>query len=189
MANEPFPAIRAERVKPLTMAELENLRDLGLPLRLAALKRDEVLLGNWSARAEENARRARESFFSIQNSRKALDGRLAGLLDPQLMGQKQKAETDFKAQLSSKTEYADALVAYDQIASATKIFLAQLTRYSLLERWLRHEFSLRRARCSAPEMSAPNRTAIVCANFPRRTAPRSNWACFPRSRFIPIWKS
>ena len=118
----------------LTMAELENLRDLGLPLRLAALKRDEVLLGNWSARAEENARRAKEYFFSVQNSRKALDGRLAGLLDPQLMGQKQKAETDFKAQLASKTEYADALAAYDQIASATKTLSAQLTRYSLLER-------------------------------------------------------
>ncbi len=81
----------------LTMAELENLRDLGLPLRLAALKRDEVLLGNWSARAEENARRAKESFFSIQNSRKALDGRLAGLLDPQLMGQKQKGGDGFQS--------------------------------------------------------------------------------------------
>ena len=79
----------------LTMAELENLRDLGLPLRLAALKRDEVLLGNWSARAEENARRAKEYFFGVQNSRKALDGRLAGLLDPQLMGQKVKGRNGF----------------------------------------------------------------------------------------------
>jgi hypothetical protein len=118
----------------LTMAEMENLRDQGLPYRLAALKREEVLLGNWSARAEENARRAKEYFFSVQNSRKALDGRLAGLLDPELMGKKLKEETDFKARLAGKPEFSGALAAYDQIAAATKTLSAQLMRYSLLER-------------------------------------------------------
>ena len=118
----------------LTMAELDNLRDQGLPLRLATLKREEVLLGNWSARSEENARRAREYFFSVQNSRKALDGRLAGLLDPQLMGEKQKTETDFRVQLAAKPEFSAALEGYDQIASATKITAAKSARYSLLER-------------------------------------------------------
>ncbi len=118
----------------LTMAEFENLRDQGLPFRLATLKREEVLLGNWSARSEENARRAREALFSVQNSRKALDGRLAGLLDPQLMGKKRTAETDFRAQLSPKPEFSGALTAYDQIAAATKITSSQSVRYSLLER-------------------------------------------------------
>jgi hypothetical protein len=118
----------------LTMAELENLRDQGLPRRLAVLKREEVLLGNWSARSEENARRAKEYFFGVQNSRKAIDGRLAGLLDPQLMGEKLKAETDFKAQLSAKPEFSGALTAYQQIAEATKILASQSPRYSLLER-------------------------------------------------------
>src|SRR6185437_2518412 len=47
----------------LTTAELEYLRDVALPYRLANLKRVEVLLGNWSARSEENARRARDAFF------------------------------------------------------------------------------------------------------------------------------
>jgi hypothetical protein len=108
----------------LTMAELDTLRDESLPFRLAELKREEVLLANWSARSEENARRAREYFFGVQNSRKAIDGRLAGLLDPQLMDAKRKAESDFKAQLA----------AYDQIASAMKITAAQMKRYSLLER-------------------------------------------------------
>ena len=63
-----------------------------------SLKRLEVLLGNWSGRSEENARRARDDFFGVQNSRKALDGRLAGLLDPELFSAKVKAEADFKAQ-------------------------------------------------------------------------------------------
>jgi peptidase S46-like protein len=118
----------------LTMAELDDLRDRGLPQRLALLKREEVLLGNWSARREENARRAKEYFFGVQNSRKALDGRLAGLLDPQLMGAKMKAEADFKAQLAGKPEFSGALEAYDKIASATKILASQSIPEALLER-------------------------------------------------------
>jgi hypothetical protein len=118
----------------LTMAELDNLRDQALPFRLVMLKRDEVLLANWSARAEENARRAKEYLFGVQNSRKALDGRLAGLLDPELMDKKIKAEADFKAQLAAKPEFSDALAAYDKIAEATRTLAAQATRYALLER-------------------------------------------------------
>lgn len=118
----------------LTVSELDYLRDEGLPYRLATLKRLEVLLANWSARSEENARRAREYLFGVQNSRKAFDGRLAGLLDPQLMGKKIADEADFKVKLAGKAEFADALAAYDKIASATKVLAAQASRYALLER-------------------------------------------------------
>jgi hypothetical protein len=118
----------------LTMAELDNLRDQSLPYRLSWLKCKEVLLGNWSVRAEENARRAKEYFFSVQNSRKALDGRLAGLLDPQLMDKKISDEQAFKAQLAGKSEFADALAAYDKIAEVTKTLAAQADHFALLER-------------------------------------------------------
>jgi len=117
----------------LTVAELTNQRDQALPFRLCWLKRLEVLLGNWSVRGEENDRRAKEDFFRVQNSRKALDGKLAGLLDPDLMGAKKKAETVFKARLVGKLEFADALGAFDKIAAATRTLAAQATRYSLLE--------------------------------------------------------
>ena len=117
----------------LTVAELTHLRDQALPLRLSTLRRLEVLLGNWSARSEENARRAKDDFFSVQNSRKAYDGELAGLLDPDLMEAKNKAETDFKARVAGKPEFADALVAFDKIADATKILSAQAIRRELLE--------------------------------------------------------
>lgn len=117
----------------LTMSELEYLRDRATPARLATLKRREVLLVNWSAREEENARRCREILFGVQNSRKAIDGRLAGLLDPALMGAKAKAEADFRAKLAGKAEFADAAAAYDQIAEATRISAANLVRSSLLE--------------------------------------------------------
>jgi hypothetical protein len=117
----------------LTVAELENLRDQSLPFRLAWLKRREVLLGNWSARSEENSRRARNGWFGTQNSRKAIDGRLAGLLDPELFNAKLAAEAEFKSKLAGHPEWAEAAAAYDQIAGATKVLTAQAVRYALLE--------------------------------------------------------
>ena len=67
----------------LTMAELEYRRDQRLPSLLEDCQRQEVLLGNWSRRSEENARQARDDFLSAQNFRKELEGMIAGLLDPE----------------------------------------------------------------------------------------------------------
>lgn len=117
----------------LTVAELEELRDQALPFRLMTMKRMEVLLSAWSARSEENERRAKSVLFSVANSRKALDGRLAGLLDPELMEAKIKLEADFKTRLAAHSEWSDALAAYDTIAAATKILGAQAVAYSLFE--------------------------------------------------------
>lgn len=117
----------------LTVAELENLRDQILPFRLASLKRREVLYGNWAARSEENGRRARNLYFGAQNARKGNDGRLAGLLDGELLPTKIKAEAEFKKQLAGKPEYADALAAYDKIADATRALSGQMIRSALLE--------------------------------------------------------
>jgi hypothetical protein len=120
----------------LTVAELDELRDHALPFRLMSLNRREVLLIAWSARSEENARRAREALFGVANSRKAFDGRLAGLLDPQLMDGKIKAETDFKTQLAAAPEWSAALAAYDKIAAATKVLGGQAVAYNLFENGL-----------------------------------------------------
>lgn len=117
----------------LTMAELKFVRDVALPERLTNLKRIEVLLAAWSARSEENARRAKDDLFGVQNSRKALNGRLAGLLDPTLISKKEKVENEFKARLPGKEEFAEARVAYDKLAEATKVLAAQNTRHGLLE--------------------------------------------------------
>lgn len=117
----------------LTVAELEDLRDHALPARLATLRRLEVLLSNWSERSEENARRAKKMLFSVQNSRKAIGGRFAGLLDPELMSAKRDGEQEFKAKLVGKSEFVDALAAYDQIAQATATLAAQSQRHGLWE--------------------------------------------------------
>jgi Peptidase S46 len=117
----------------LTVAELTDLRDRALPARLATLNRLEVLLGNWSERSQENARRARKMFFSAQNGRKGNGGHLGGLLDPELLSAKREAEETFKAQLADKPEFSEALAAYDKIADATRVLAAQSLRYDLLE--------------------------------------------------------
>ncbi len=117
----------------LTGAELEYLRDEALPTRLTNLRRVEVLLANWSDRSLENARRAKDGLFGVQNGRKALNGRLAGLLDPELFTMKQQAEADFRARLNARVDLVEARTAYDKIAKATRILGAQATRHGLFE--------------------------------------------------------
>jgi hypothetical protein len=104
-----------------TVADVELTLDID-PVILGLLKQEEVLLANWSARSEENARRAKDDLFSCQNGRKLGDGRFAGLLDPELITAKANAESEFKAKLVGQPRFADALAAYGKIAESDKIF-------------------------------------------------------------------
>jgi hypothetical protein len=82
--------------RSLTMDELEYMRDVSFPSLMEILHRMEVTLNVYSARSEENARRAKDELFGVQNSRKAREGGLAGLLDPQLMNKKRAEEQKLK---------------------------------------------------------------------------------------------
>ena len=116
----------------LTMDELNYLRDNSNPYTIARLKRMEVLLIAWSGRSAENARRAKQDVFGIQNSRKVRDGQLAALYDPVFMAAKEKAETDLRARLAASPEkFSDALAAFDKIAEAQKTIatVAEKLRY------------------------------------------------------------
>ncbi len=105
----------------LTIAELEYLRDNQVPYQLGQLKREEVLLNSWSGRSGENARRAKDELFGIQNSRKVSDGRIAALQDPVFFGAKVAAEKALKQKLADIPGGAEALAGYERIASAQKI--------------------------------------------------------------------
>src|ERR1700688_2660533 len=89
---------RTERAD--TMAHLVYQRDYAVPTVLNVLRRREVLLDNYSERSAENARRAEDEFFGIQNSRKAYLGMLAGLQDPAILGKKSDAEKDLRDAVS-----------------------------------------------------------------------------------------
>lgn len=117
----------------LTMADLEYQRDYALPMRMQYLHRLEVLLTAYSGRSEENARRARELLFGVQNSRKARDGRLAGLQDPQLMAEKAAAEAKLRQAAASQPELKESLEAWDKIDQAKKVIQANAKEYTLIE--------------------------------------------------------
>src|SRR5262249_5824037 len=116
-----------------TMAELEYMRDRQFPFLMQWLNRMEVLLGAYSGRSERNAQQAKEDFFSIQNSRKARVGGLAGLLDPELMGKKRAAEQKLRAAVAQDSKLKDAVDAWDRIAKAQEALAKVAVNYNLLE--------------------------------------------------------
>jgi hypothetical protein len=117
----------------LTVAELEFTRDALLPYIDTLLKRKEVLLTAWSARREENMRRAKDDLFGIQNSRKVRDGELAALQDPVFFGARVATENAFKKQLGDRADGKEALAAFDRITEAQKVISSITLRYRLLE--------------------------------------------------------
>ena len=117
-----------------TMAHLEYLRDTGLPFTLRLLEREHTLLDKYSALGEEQARRAQEDKFGIENALKAYRGQYAGLKDASLMAKKQKTEDALRhavaADPKKQKEYGDA---WDTIARGRKSLPAYSRQYSLIE--------------------------------------------------------
>ncbi len=116
-----------------TVAELEYLRDRQFPLLLQRLFRLEVLYTAYSARSDENARRAREDLFSVQNSRKARVGGLEGLMDPAIMARKKAEEHKLRTAVGRDPKLASAADAWDKIARAVDKQKEIAKTYNLLE--------------------------------------------------------
>jgi hypothetical protein len=116
-----------------TVAELEYLRDVGYPFLLQRLYRWEVMLGIYSNTSEEARRRAKDFLFSVANSRKAREGGLAGLLDPEFMFKKNAQEKALRAAVAKKPELKDAAKAFDTIAKAQKVRIGNIRKYTVLE--------------------------------------------------------
>ncbi|MEW6750541.1 MAG: S46 family peptidase [Candidatus Latescibacterota bacterium] len=123
----------AETGRLLTAAELATLRDVHLPYRLGRLKGLESLLVSWSGRSAENARRARDEVFGVQNWRKGLDGQLAGMLEPDFMPRKRETEEALRRAAAADSALAGAAGAWERIDRAEQILAQQTVRYDLLE--------------------------------------------------------
>src|ERR1051325_9757469 len=100
-----------------------------MPRTLQRLFRMEVVLNSYSQRSQENARRAKDDLFGVQNSRKARKGGLAGLLDPELMARKAAAEKTLREKIAARPELKDAVDAYDRIAAAQKVIAENARTY------------------------------------------------------------
>ncbi len=119
--------------RQLTMTELNFLRDQQFPYVLRRLYTLEVALSAYSNRSEENARRAKDLLFSVQNSRKARDGMFAALLDPQVMDAKSANERKLRAEVAGRPDAKDILSAWDSIDAAQKIIADHFLESALLE--------------------------------------------------------
>jgi hypothetical protein len=117
-----------------TVAHLEYLRDTGIPFVLRLLNREHELLGKYSAKGDEQSRRAKEELFGIENALKAYRGQLEGLQDKSLMAKKAKAEEALRrsvaADAKKQKEYGDA---WESIARGRKALPTYSRDYSFLE--------------------------------------------------------
>ncbi len=119
--------------RQLTMTELEYQRDRSFPYTLQRLHTMEVMLSAYSTRSEENARRAKELLFGVQNSRKARGGMYAALLDPQIMAAKKANEQKLRLAVAQSASVKDAESAWDRIDEAQKTIGQHALAYRLLE--------------------------------------------------------
>ncbi|MFM1872412.1 MAG: hypothetical protein RL398_1834 [Planctomycetota bacterium] len=87
-----------------TYAQCEYLRDHLLPNRLAGIKQGLAKMYEQAKQSPEEERKLRAQILSQENSRKAIQGYLDGLLNPRIMAIKQKAEADLRAAVAKKPE-------------------------------------------------------------------------------------
>ena len=118
--------------RELTLDVLKDARDRAVPRTLARLYRAEKTLLTFSARSPENARRARGELFGVQNGRKAYDGRLAGLLDPEFFAVLAAKEANLRSRIDT-AYYPEATAAYAKIAGAQHEIARIAPAYDALE--------------------------------------------------------
>jgi hypothetical protein len=85
----------------MTIAQLEYLRDVQYPAALTTLNSMVSVFQHLATLSPERARAAENTIFYLQNSQKAYNGYLAGLLDVQLLNRKRAWERDFRARVNA----------------------------------------------------------------------------------------
>jgi len=118
----------------LTVAQLDYLRDVDYPSRLALYKRRIALLQDFSKQSQENARIATEDIFGLQNSQKAIIGYDSGLLDKLILDQKSADEAKLRAAYNANPKNAGSPDPWEEIAQAMKLQRDIYPQLTYLER-------------------------------------------------------
>ncbi|HWJ22467.1 MAG TPA: S46 family peptidase [Gemmatimonadaceae bacterium] len=104
-----------------TVAQMEYLRDVQYPAQLAAYDRQLAIYHELSAKSPEAARQYQNQIFGLANSKKAVTGYRAGLLDSTIMAKKRAFESDFRRRVAAdpalQTRYGSA---WEEIAGAQR---------------------------------------------------------------------
>ena len=104
-----------------TVAQLEYERDVLEPLILRLLRHRIAVLREYSAGGAEQARQASGRIFSLENSLKAYEGRLRGLMDKNVMDKKRREEEEFRAKVLANPEWRKLYGgAWEAIAESVK---------------------------------------------------------------------
>ena len=106
--------------REFTVDELADMRDDEVPYLMSMFVRREVALSSFAARSFENARRAREELFGIQNNRKRYGGYQAALLDPEIWNAIEDREKRLQGALNSDSKLKGTLDAYERIKQANE---------------------------------------------------------------------
>jgi Peptidase S46 len=115
-----------------TMAELEFLKDVDYPSRLASYKERIATLQKFSAQSAENARIAQEDIFGLQNSQKAIEGRYDGLKNTVVMSRRNTEELEREKIYMDK--HPGERNPWEEIAKAMKINREISDRLTYVER-------------------------------------------------------
>jgi hypothetical protein len=118
----------------LTMAQVDFLRDVEYPARLAFYKRRIAALKDFSKQSEEDARIAQEDIFGLENSQKAIAGYQSGLLDKAIMEARAADEAKLRAAFKADSKNAGAADPWEEVAQAVKLQQAIFPDLTYLER-------------------------------------------------------
>jgi hypothetical protein len=107
----------------LTLAQMEFLRDYQYPAALAGYARALNAFHDTEKTDPTAKRRYQNNVFGIENSRKAVLGYRAGLLDSSAMSAKRAFENEFRARIAADPKMSIAYGSiYDEVAAAQRAF-------------------------------------------------------------------
>jgi hypothetical protein len=146
---------------------LLHRRDVTLPFALAKLRYQENMLLRYAERGQEEARQAGADLYGVANARKFVTGQYQGVLDPQIVGQKQLEEQSFQGRLKNPANGKPPQVNSGAIEQAYRVIadsqskLREIEReYQMLEAgdgfWCRHFRYARHLTRLPIELKKPN---------------------------------
>jgi len=132
-----------------TVAQLQFLKNVEYPSRLANYKRRIDMLQKFSAQSPENARIAQEHIFGLQNSQKAINGEYVGLQDMTMLKQMDTAER--KQEKAYRDKHTGEPNPWEEVSNAMKVnrevydpltYVERMRGFSYVERMRGFNFDL-----------------------------------------------
>lgn len=113
-------------LRDLTYSQILFNRDVSYPVRLGAIEAALKDLYKYSARGEEEKRRAETNIFYLENSKKALGGEYEGLKNPNFTSNLKDKEELFRNAIAKKPDILKELgSSYEDVDKAVKLLRTQ----------------------------------------------------------------